>query len=72
MDEWMDGWMVVGLIEGCKKEGVGEIEIFLHVPIDLVIFKERNGAVAIVGLERGTDPVGGVDALQVATCVQRC
>ena len=65
----MDGWMVVGPIEGCKKEGVGEIEIFLS---RTVVFKERNGAVAIVGLKRGTDPVGGVDALQVATCVQRC
>ncbi len=39
------------------------------VPIYLVVFKEGDGGVAVVGLEFGRDPVGGVDALDiVASC----
>ena len=39
-------------------------------PIDLIIFKQRNSSIAVIRQERSRGPIGRVDALEVAACVE--
>lgn len=58
-----DGWVCACLVKG---------GLWQNVPVDLVVFEEGEGAVAVVGLECAGGPVGGVDALEVAWYGCRC